>query len=105
MKPAIQLTFALLFPLATACVAQTGASEDVNATDQGMTETSQAAVQPGNAKVEPRAKFAHQFTTTTATDMPVREMSADEQDPTTSKKVDGVDPVPVPWDPARVTKR
>jgi len=104
MKTGITLTFALLLPLATACVAQSGTSEDVNATEQDITAT---AAQPQGAATPQtlqRVDVAHQFTTTTVVGGTDIQMS-DNQDPTTSKKVNSTDPVPVPWDPAQVQKR
>ena len=105
MKTGITLTLALLLPLATACVAQSGTSEDVNATEQDITATE---AQPQGAAASPqtlqRVDVAHQFTTTTVIGGQDIQMS-DDQDPTTSKKVNSTDPVPVPWDPAHVQKR
>ena len=106
MKTGITLTLALLLPLATACVAQSGTSEDVNATEQGITATEAQPQPQGAAAPEKlqRVDVAHQFTTTTVIGGTDIQMS-DDQDPTTSKKVNSTDPVPVPWDPAHVQKR
>lgn len=114
MKTELKLTLAaLLIPLATACVAQTTTGEDVNASEQDLTTdttsatTAQAQPQQGakSIVVEQRERAASQFTRTTVVGGPARDMASDEQDPTTPKKIDGVDPVPVPWDPTRITKR
>ena len=113
MKTALKLTLALVLPFATACVAQATTAEDVNASQQDLTAETTPGVATATAQPNPGANaitteqrnpLARQFTTTTVVTGPTREMES-TQDPTTPPKVDGVDPVPVPWDPTRVLKR
>ncbi|HEY1959098.1 MAG TPA: hypothetical protein VGH28_25970 [Polyangiaceae bacterium] len=103
MKPEIKLTLAaLLFPLATACVAQAGTGENVDTSEQDLTVPTQAEPPQAAMRVKPAVDqdLARKFTTTTIVGAPAGELP-NAQDPTTPKQVECADPVPVPWDPAK----